>query len=107
MKIKTGDLVRLISGKNKGKEGKVLQVFPRLDRVVVEGVNQMTRHLKGRGEHAGQKIQFTSPVHVSNVQIVSGTTGKMGRIGYKLIEKNGPKKKIRLIRKAGSVEDLE
>lgn len=107
MKIKTGDLVRVISGKDKGKEGKITQVFPTLDRVVVEGVNQMTRHLKGRGEHAGQKIQFTSPIHVSNVQPISTKTGKMGRIGYKFIENEGVKRKIRLIRKAGSVEDVE
>jgi len=107
MKIKTGDLVRVISGKNKGKEGKVTQVFPLVERVVVDGVNALTRHLKGRGQQTGQKIQFHAPIHVSNVKLVSAKSGKQGRAGYKFIDQNGAKKKVRVIRKAGSVEDVE
>jgi len=106
MKIKTGDNIRVIAGKDKGKEGKVLQVFPVLERVVVEGVNLMTKHLKKRGAQAGQKIQFPSPMHVSNVQLIS-KTGTNGRIGYKVIEKEGIKSKIRVMRKKGSVQDIE
>lgn len=107
MKLKTGDKVRIISGKNKGKEGNILQVFPELSRIVVEGANTMTRHLKKRGERAGQKIQFSSPIHVSNVQLISPKTGKVGRIGTKMIEKNGKQSKIRVIRSKGSSEDIE
>lgn len=107
MKIKTGDKIRMLTGKDKNKEGKVLQVFPKLERVVVEGINVLTKHLKKRGEHAGQKIQFPSPVHISNVQIVSEKTGKYGRIGYKIIETDGAKKKIRILRKNGTTEDIE
>ncbi|MCX6714542.1 MAG: 50S ribosomal protein L24 [Candidatus Uhrbacteria bacterium] len=107
MKIKSGDKVRVLTGKDRNKEGKVLQVFPNLNRVVVEGVNILTKHMKGRGEHAGQKIQFPSPVHVSNVQLISEKTGTHGRIGYKMIETEGLKKKIRVLRKKGTTEDIE
>ncbi|HBK34853.1 TPA: 50S ribosomal protein L24 [Candidatus Uhrbacteria bacterium] len=107
MKIKTGDNVRVIAGKNKGKEGKVTQVFPLQERVIVEGVNIATRHLQARSGQAGQKIEYASPIHISNVELLSPKTAKSGRIGYKLIEKDGTKKKIRILRKKGSSEDIE
>lgn len=107
MKIKTGDKVRMISGKDKGKEGNIAQVFPGLERVVVDGLNMMTRHLKGRGDHPGQKIRFASPVHVSNVKLVSAKSGKAGRVGYKFIDKDGRSTKIRVLRVKGASEDIE
>ena len=69
--IKTGDEVIVTTGKNAGKKGKVLQTFPSLNRVVVEGVNVMKRHMKTRreGEH-GQVVEFPMPIHASNVQFV-------------------------------------
>lgn len=107
MKIKTGDKVRVLAGKDKGKEGTVLQVFPKLSRVVVEGVNMMTKHLKKQGERAGQKIEFPAPLHASNVQVVSPKSGTTGRVGYKLIDKEGKKSKIRVVRSKGQTEDIE
>ena len=107
MKIKTGDKVRVITGKDKGKEGNVLQVFPDLGRVVVEGVNIMKKHLRKQGNRAGQKIEFPAPLHISNVQIISSKTGKTGRVGYKTIETEGKQKKIRVIRSKGQTEDIE
>jgi large subunit ribosomal protein L24 len=107
MKIKTGDKVRIIAGKDKGKEGKVLQVFPKLQRVVVEGANLLTKHLRKQGDRPGQKIQFPSPLHISNVQLVSGKSGATGRVGYKVMEKDGSKTKIRVLRSKGSSEDIE
>lgn len=107
MKIKTGDKVRIISGKDKGKEGNVMQVFPKLERIVVEGVNLMTRHLKGRSGQAGQKVQFPSPLHISNVKLISSKSGTAGRVGYKLIEKDGRTTKIRVLRSKGNTEDIE
>lgn len=107
MKIKTGDKVRIISGKEKGKEGNVTQVFPRFERVVVEGMNMMTRHLRGRKDRPGQKIQFPCPIHVSNIKLVSPKSAKTGRVGYKRIEKDGISKKIRVIRFRGTTEDVE
>jgi len=107
MKIKTGDKVRITAGKDKGKEGVVLQVFLNQERVVVEGANMLTKHLKKQGDRPGQKIQFSAPLHVSNVKIVSPKSGKTGRIGYKLIESEGKKSKIRVIRSKGQSEDIE
>lgn len=107
MKIKTGDNVRVLAGKDRGKQGKVLQVFPALERAVVEGVNLMTKHLKKQANRPGQKISFPSPLHVSNLQIVSQKSGKSGRVGYKTIEQEGKRTKIRVLRSHGQSEDLE
>jgi large subunit ribosomal protein L24 len=106
MKIKTGDNVRVIAGKDKGKEGKVLQTFPKIERVVVENVNLMTRHLRAqKGKQAkGSKIKFPSPIHVSNLQVV-GKTGS-GRVGYRFLEKDGKRTKVRTIKVKGKTEDL-
>lgn len=107
MKIKTGDKVRVIAGKDKGKEGKVLQVFTEAQRLVVDGVNMMTKHLRKGGNRAGQKIEFAGPLHVSNVQLISVKSGTAGRVGYKVVENEGMKKKIRTIHSKGTMEDIE
>ncbi|MFH1253336.1 MAG: 50S ribosomal protein L24 [Candidatus Uhrbacteria bacterium] len=108
MKIKTGDTVRILAGKDKGKQGKVLQVFPKLERVVVEGLNLATRHLKSRRQgEAGQKISFPAPLNLSNLQLVSPKSGISGRVGWKIIEKDGKKIKVRVLRHAGTSEDIE
>lgn len=66
--VKTGDLVKVLAGKDRGKTGKVLQTFPRLERVVVEGVGVSKRHLKTRREgEKGQAVEFFMPLHASNV----------------------------------------
>ncbi len=76
IQIKSGDEVIVIAGSAKGTKAKVTQVFPRLGKVVVEGVNVRTRHLKARGQgQAGQKVSFAMPIDASNVQLV-GTDGK-------------------------------
>jgi large subunit ribosomal protein L24 len=108
MKIKTGDKVKITAGKEKGKEGKVIQIFPNDDKVVIEGINLATRHLRSRQRgQAGQKIQFPAPLHVSNVQLISGKTSKSGRVGYKFLEQDNTKKKVRVIRQKGKSEDVE
>jgi large subunit ribosomal protein L24 len=72
LRIKTGDIVKVNTGKDKGKTGKVIQTFPALNRVVVEGVNVSKRHLRSRktGEK-GQTVEFSMPIHASNVQPVT------------------------------------
>ena len=70
--IKTGDEVIVIAGKHKGKKGKIVQTFPQLTRVVVEGVSSSKRHLKSRrSQDKGQIVEFSMPIHASNVQLVS------------------------------------
>lgn len=108
MKLKTGDKVRVIAGKDKGKEGKVLQVFPDLDRVVVEKVNLNKRHLRSQGSgQKGQIIEFPAPIHVSNLKLVSEKSGQTGRVGSKIITRDNQPKKIRVIRYKGESEDIE
>jgi large subunit ribosomal protein L24 len=66
--VKTGDLVKVVAGTDKGKTGKVIQTFPRLSRVVVEGVNLSKRHVRTRREgEKGQVVEFSMPIHASNV----------------------------------------
>lgn len=77
--VKSGDMVKVIAGASKGKTGKVIQTFPALNRVVVEGVNPAKRHLRTRrtGEK-GQIIEFFMPIHASNVQLM-GEDGQTRR----------------------------
>ena len=68
LRIKTGDQVKIIAGKDKGKTGKVIQTFPAMNRVVVDGVNTATRHLRtAKSGEKGQKVQFFMPINASNV----------------------------------------
>lgn len=86
-KIKTGDTVLVLTGKDAGKKGKVTQVFPRQGLVVVEGVNQMTKNVKARKEkEQGQRIQFNGPIKLSNVLFVDSKTGKPTRLGATIID---------------------
>ncbi len=79
LRIKTGEEVMIIAGKDKGKKGKILQTFPALNRVVVEGVRLTKRHLKSRqAGQKGQQVEFPMPVHASNVQRI-GEDGKPAR----------------------------
>ncbi|RMD51788.1 50S ribosomal protein L24 [Candidatus Parcubacteria bacterium] len=105
MKIKTGDNVKIIAGKDKGKTGKVLQVFPKLNKIVVEGVNKAFKHVKRRGDQPGQRVEFNAPIDASNAQVV-GKNG-VGRVGYKFIEKDGKKIKVRVLKTKNGTEDLE
>ena len=75
--VKTGDMVLVIAGKARGKTGKVLQVFPQLNRVSVQGINLMKRHMRSRrGGQGGQVIQFPMPIHLSNVKVTSAAAAE-------------------------------
>ncbi len=71
MKIKKGDKVKVITGKDKGKSGVILRAFPREDTVVIEGVALYKRHLKGTAGKVGRIVERPRPIHVSNVALVS------------------------------------
>ena len=102
MKIHKGDTVIVISGKDKGARGKVIQAFPERNRVLVEGVNRIKKHVadstKERGASSGGIVIQEAPIHVSNV-IVVGSDNKATRIGYRTDEKTG--KRVRISRKTG------
>jgi len=98
MKIKKGDQVEIIAGKDSGKRGEVLFVFPQIDKVVVKGVSMMKRHIKAtRDGEKGQRIEKEAPIHVSNVMLVCPHTGKPTRIGYR--QEGG--EKVRISKKSG------
>ena len=83
MKIKSGDTVTVIAGKDKGRKGKVLKVYPQKERVAIEGVNEVTKHLKSRGDNKGGIIKKHLSIHVSNVMLMD-SSGKPTRVGSKI-----------------------
>lgn len=98
MKIKKGDNIIVLSGKDKGKTGKVESVLVKSDMVLVEGVNIMTKHQKNkRTRSQGQVIKKASPIHVSNVALMEDK--KAVKVGYKI--EDG--KKVRVSRKTGKI----
>lgn len=93
MKLKSGDLVRVISGKDKGKEAKVARVLPKKGKLIIEGVNTAKRHERPRGQTMqGGIVDKDMPIDASNVMIVCSKDGPT-RIGYR-IDKNGNKKRV-------------
>jgi large subunit ribosomal protein L24 len=85
--VKKGDTVRVLSGKDRGAQGKVLLTSPKTSKVIVEGVNRMTKHSKiqttTRGAQEGGIVHQEAPIHVSNVQVVCPQCGEPSRIGYR------------------------
>ncbi|HZS43318.1 MAG TPA: 50S ribosomal protein L24 [Candidatus Paceibacterota bacterium] len=85
MKIKKGDNIIVITGKDKGTTGKVAKAFPARNLVLISGVNIKKRHQKSkRADQKGQVVEVSSPIHVSNVMVVDDN-GKRGRVGKKLV----------------------
>ncbi len=114
LSIKKGDLVQVISGKDRGVKGKVIDVYPESDRVIVEGVNRIKKHTKvgqnARGAKTGGIITTEAPIHVSNVQIIDPEDGRPTRIGYRreTVEKRRPdgstyeaERSVRISRRTG------
>lgn len=101
MKIKSGDMVRVMAGREKGKQGKVGQVFPDLNKVVVEGLNQRIKHVKPKGTQPGQRVTYSGPMDASNVQLIS-KDGLAGRVGYTM---KGDKK-VRVLKTKKGTEEI-
>lgn len=100
MKIKKGDTVKILAGKDKGKTGKVLAAMPKTNLVLVEGMNMIKRHQKARRlKSQGQIIERGAPIHASNVAVVEG--GKAVRVGYKITGTGKDRKKERIARQTG------
>lgn len=98
MKIKKGDNVMVMAGKDKGKTGKVMQVFPLDGKVVIDGVNKTVKHAKTRKQgEKGQKIDFFGPIDASNVMLIDPKSGKPTRVGYKIMEDG---RKVRMAKKS-------
>jgi large subunit ribosomal protein L24 len=100
MRIKKGDNVIILAGKDKGKTGKVVDSLPVRNQVIVEGLNKVKKHQKSRSkDQKGGIIEMSMPINVSNVAIVDPKTNKPTRIGYEV--KGG--KKVRVTKKSESV----
>jgi large subunit ribosomal protein L24 len=102
MKIKKGDEVVVISGRDKGRTGEVLRVFPAEQRVIVQGVHLARRHTKPRLGDPGGIVDKELTIHVSNVAHIDPQSGKPTRIGYKFLDSG---RKVRVARRSGEVID--
>ncbi|EFM11479.1 ribosomal protein L24 [Paenibacillus curdlanolyticus YK9] len=101
--VKKDDNVIVISGKDKGKKGRVIAAYPRENRVLVEGVNIVKKHARpSQANPQGGIIEQEAAIHVSNVMHIDPKSGKVTRIGYKVLD-NG--KKVRIAKKSGEVID--
>ena len=117
-KIKKGDLVQVITGAkqerggDRGKQGKVLKVYTETNRVLVEGINRVTKHTKvgqsQRGTKTGGIETVEAPIHISNVAVVDPETKKPTRVGYRTetVERNGRERTVRVRVAKGSGKDL-
>jgi large subunit ribosomal protein L24 len=114
LSIRKGDLVQVISGKDRGITGKVIEVYPESDRVIVEGVNRIKKHTRvgqnNRGAKTGGIVTMEAPIHISNVMIVDPEDGRPTRIGYRKekVEKRRPdgssyeaERSVRISRRTG------
>jgi large subunit ribosomal protein L24 len=102
--IRKGDTVQVITGKDRGLKGKVIEVLPETERVIVEGVNRIKKHTRigqnARGAKTGGIITTEAPIHVSNVMVIDPEDGRPTRIGYR-------KEKVEKRRPDGSTYDAE
>lgn len=99
MKIKKEDQVLIISGKDRGKKGKVLEVSPKLGKAIVEGVNLRKKHVKPkRSGEKGQTVETPSAINISNLKLICSKCGKTAKTGYKITGN----KKYRVCKKCGA-----
>ena len=107
MKIKKGDTVQVLTGKDRGLRGKVLVAYPKADRVLVEGANRVKKHTKqgqsARGSQTGGIVETEAPIHISNVAFIHPKTGKPGRVGYRIDDEGN---KVRVVRSGGEEVDV-
>jgi large subunit ribosomal protein L24 len=102
-KIKKGDKVVILSGKDKGKHGEVTKAFPKDSKVLVGGINMMTRHKKpSQADPQGGLERIEAPMHVSKVAIEDPKTGKATRVGFKVLEDG---RKVRVAKRSGEQID--
>jgi large subunit ribosomal protein L24 len=100
-RIRKGDTVVVITGASKGRRGEVLQVMPKADRAVVQGVNMAKRHTKPRGMgQPGGIVEAEATIHLSNLMLVDGKTDTPTRVGFRVLEDG---RKVRIAKKTGNV----
>jgi len=100
LKIKSGDKVKVITGKDKGKVGNVVKVFPTDNKIIVAGVNLAKKHMKPSQTSEGGIIQKELPIHISNVSHIDPKTSEITKVGFKIL-KDG--KKVMIAKKSGEI----
>jgi large subunit ribosomal protein L24 len=103
LKIRKGDQVKVIAGKDRGKTGSVETVLPERQRIVVTGVNILKKAVKASAQtkQAGI-IEFAAPIHISNVMVIDPKSGEPTRVGYKVTGQGKTRRKTRIARKSGA-----
>ncbi|YAI81584.1 MAG: 50S ribosomal protein L24 [cyanobacterium endosymbiont of Rhopalodia sterrenbergii] len=103
MHVKTGDTVQVISGRDKGKIGEIIKINPKTSKVLIQGVNVRTKHIKPQQEgESGQITTFEAPIHSSNVMLYSTKEKIASRICYTFTEEG---RKVRMLKKTGEIVD--
>jgi large subunit ribosomal protein L24 len=102
LKIKKGDHVVVVTGKDKGKKGEVLKVLPAENRAIVKGVSMVRRHQRQSASQEGGIITKEAPIHISNIALEDPKDGKPTRVGYKFLRDG---RKVRFARRSGEVID--
>ena len=101
MHVVKNDVVKVLAGKYAGKTGKVLKVYPKNNRIIVEGVNIIKRHTKpSQKSPQGGIVEKEGPIHASNVMVICGKTNQPGRVAHKFLEDGT---KVRISRKSGEI----
>lgn len=89
MKIKKGDIVKILSGKDRGKTGKVIRLFPKKKRVMVEGINVYKKHVRPKRQNEkGEIVEVARPINISNVVLICPSCSKPTRVGYSIDGEN-------------------
>jgi large subunit ribosomal protein L24 len=100
-KIKKGDTVVVITGRDKGRTGEVIEMRRDVDRVLVRGINMIKRHQRQSASQEGGIISKEAAIHLSNVAIVDPKDGKPTRVGFKFVGKDDDRKKVRFAKRSG------
>ena len=101
-KVRKGDMVIVLTGRDKGKRGSVLKVMPKEERLIVQGINVVKRHTKQTQTQAGGIVEKEATIHVSNVVLLDPTSDKATRVGFKTLEDS---RKVRFAKASGEVID--
>ncbi len=102
LKVKKGDRVVVIAGRDKGKRGEVLSVIPDENRALVQGINVVVRHQKQSQQQEGGKISKEAPIHISNIAVEDPASGEASRVGYKILDDG---RKVRFAKRSGETID--
>lgn len=100
-KIRKGDKVVVLAGKDKGRTGEVLRVMPKEDRALVRGVNIVVRHQRQTQNQEGGLIRKEAPIHLSNLAVADPKDGKPTRVGFKFVGEGEDRKKVRIAKRSG------